>query len=112
MQGDYNLSSIVSADIINEPTKWLFNFNSELGGWFLIISLAVIGLILFLTMRKADNIKDTEAASYSGFIISIAGLLLVLIKVDGNSLLTFTQVFPIWVITGISVMVDRFKGRY
>lgn len=112
MEGEYNLTSIISNNVINEPERWVYNWNTQMEGWAIFGLLVVIMIVLYLIMRRNDNIKDTEAVSYAGFVCSIGALLLVLISVDGQHLISWGQTFIIWVITGIAVLLDKINGRY
>lgn len=112
MEGNYNLTKIIASNPIDNPAGAFSTWNIVMNGYGTIILIAVIGITLFLIMRKNDNVKDTEAAVYSGYIISIAGLFLALINIDGVRLLEWKYLFIIWVITGIAVLLDKVNGRY
>ncbi len=103
----YNLSNIISTDIINEPTTWLFNFNNEMSGVFLLSILVVFAIVLFLLSRQLEEVVDTQALVYSLFIVSVLALLLFFIEVDGSKLLSFEQLLFFLVALGLSVGADR-----
>lgn len=108
----YNLTKIISVDIINEPSTWLFSFNNELGGFLLIGLLAVFGIILFILARQIEEVKDSRAAVYSGLIVSVLALLLFFIEADGNKVLSFDQLMVFLVITGLAIIIDRIARNY
>lgn len=103
----YNLSKIISTDIIDEPTTWLFNFNNEMSGVFLLAIMIVFSIVLFLLARNLEEVADTQAAVYSLLIVSVLGLLLFFIEVDGAKLLEFTQLLPFIIGLGLAVGADR-----
>lgn len=108
----YNLTNIISPKIINEPNLWLAAFNNEMSGYFIITSLAVIGIVLFIAARNM-NVKDSEAAVYSGMIISVAGLLLFFVDTGSYvKLVTWPQEFILIVITAISIFINKFRQKY
>jgi len=109
----YNLTKIISDDIINEPTSWLVNLNGELGGFVITAFLAVLAIVLFILARQNDNIKDSAAAVYSGLVVSVIGLLFFFIEpVTSVKLLTFNQLLIFLVATSISILIDRVARNY
>ena len=112
----YNLTKIVSTDIIDDPTQWIFNFNSEMGGTIIIAGLATLAIVLFLLARNLENVqgrvKDSEAAVYSGLIVSVIGLLLFFIEVGGEKILTFEQLLIFLVATGIAILINSINRYY
>ena len=112
MEGEYNLTSIIDSNIIDSPETWLYNWNVQMGGWAIFALLIVFMIILFFAMRKNDNIKDSESAAYAGYITSIVALFLIIINIDGNHLLEWSQVLTIWIITGIAFLVDKVNGDF
>lgn len=112
MEGTYNLTKIVETDVVSNPDLFLLNINQALDGWLVIALIYATLIVLFLIARQNENVKDTEALSYSGVIISFVALFLLFIKIDGARLVTFLQVFPIWVITGIAILLDKLNITY
>lgn len=108
----YNLTKIVSTDIVNDPTSWFYNYNAELGGFIIVAFLLVIGIILFILAREAENIKDTKAALYSGIIMSVIALLLFFIEVDGNKLLSFSQLMIFLGLTAMLIIADKIMSNW
>jgi len=108
----YNLTNILSTDIIDAPNNWLAAFNHEMMGFPIITMLLVIGVVLFIGARSI-NVKDSEAAVYSGLIISFVGLLLFFID-TGNyvKLITWTQEFLLILITAIAILMNKVMKRY
>lgn len=113
MESQYNLTKIISGDIIDNPTSWFSNFNSELGGYLFITLVAVLGLVLFFVMRERSNVKDSEAALFSGFIISLVSLLAFLVTaVEGVKIISFEQFVTVLVFTGVMVIAHFIRQRY
>lgn len=103
----YNLTKIISTDIINEPNTWLFNFNNEMSGILFLSFMVVFAIVLFLLARQLEGVPDTQAAVYSLLIVSVLGLLLFFIEVDGSKLLSFEQLLPFLIALSLSVGADR-----
>lgn len=108
----YNLTGIVSADLINDPTRWAYSFNTELGGLWIIGLMAAFAIGLFFMAYKIGDIKHSKAAVYSGLVTSVIGLLLFFIEVDGNKLLTFPQLMIFLVATGIAILIDKIARNW
>lgn len=106
MQGYYNLSKVISTDMIEDPTTWLFNFNVEMGGLFVVGSLLAFGVALFFIARNLEGVKDSEAAVASGFVLSVIGTLLFFIEVGGDKILSFDQLLLFLIITAVSIIVN------
>jgi len=103
----YNLTKIISTDIIEEPTTWLFNFNSEMGGIIFLAFLVVFAIVLFVLARQLEGVADTKAAVYSLFIVTLLGTLLFFIEVSGSKLLTFGQLLFFLIALALAVGADR-----
>lgn len=112
MEYPYNISKLAGSDAIDHPEVWLFNWNILVGGWAVYLFLIVIAIVLFFAMRRNDNIQDSEAAVYAGYIVSIVGLIIILISINGEHLLKWGQLFSIWVITAIAVLIDKINLRF
>lgn len=111
--GTYNLTKIISEDVISNPTSWLTNFNAELGGFFIVAILAVVAIVLFILARGVGDIKDSKAAVYSGLVVSVISLLLFFIEpVSGVKLLTFNQLMVFLVATAVAILIDRIARNY
>ena len=112
MENNYNLTNIFSSSAIDNPTSWLSNFNSELSGLFFIALLAVFAIILYILAKEIDNVKDSQAAVYSGFIVTIIGVLLFFIEVGGEKLLSFNQLLIFIIATALAILADRIIRNY
>ena len=110
--GTYNLTSIISADIIEHPTSWLYNFNAQLGGFMFVAFLTVFAIVLFLLAKNLGDVKDTQSAVYSLLITSIIATMLFFIEVDGAKLLSFAQLMFFLAGLGLSVLADRIIRNY
>ncbi|MCK4522460.1 MAG: hypothetical protein KAU20_07845 [Nanoarchaeota archaeon] len=111
----YNLTSIISGDIITEPTRWIANVNLQLGSLMIVTFLVIFGVVLFLAARRKDNISDSEAASFAGIVISFIGMLLFVIDIVGLpdvKLLEWTHLLPIMVITGLALLANYVNKRF
>jgi hypothetical protein len=108
----YNLTKLTTVDAVNHPDLLIFNLNSLFNDLLVITLLWVTMIILFMIIRSQDNVKDTEAASYAGVIVSVGSILILFINIEGSSLVSFAQVFPLWVITGLAILMDKILGNY
>jgi len=109
----YNITSIMSDDVILEPATWLSNYNVLLNGWPIVIFLVVFAISLFVLMRKVEATTDSESAVYAGLMTSFIGVMLFLIKIDGvTKLLTWTQLLPFIVVTFIAIIVNYVNKRF
>lgn len=108
----YNLSKIFNNDIINSPHNWVAAYNGLLDGYPIIILLAVIGILLYLGIKR-DTGFDSEAVVYSGIITTFCGLLLFLIKIDeGTKLVTWPYLVPFVVITFIAIIANYVNKKF
>lgn len=105
--GTYNLTKIISTDIINDPSGWMVNFNSEMGGFVFVSMLIVLAIVLFILARTLDDVKDSKAAVYSGLITSVIGFVLFLVEYEGSKIISFEQWFVFLVATAIAILIDR-----
>jgi len=108
----YNLTKVFSADVINEPTSWLANFNNELGGIMIIGFLLVFAIILFILARQLEGVKDSKAAVYSTLVTAVIALLLFFIEADGEKLLSFGQFLPFLAALALAVLIDKIMRNY
>ena len=112
LDANYNLTNFSSINPITQTADWLSFWNNSLNGLGIFILLGVTGLVLFLAVRKFVD-SDTEAISYSGFIISFAGLLLFIIKDSaGEALLGWGYLAIILLITAISTFLNFINRRF
>ena len=107
----YDVSSMINSSIIDNPTGWLSGLNVGVGGFLMLGLLASIGIILFLSMRNFVT-SDSEALSYSGLVVSIAGILIFVINTGGAKLITWPQLLPFFLITAIAFYVDFTSRNY
>lgn len=109
----YNLTKIISADIINDTPGWIFNFNSELGGFLVVSFLAVLAIVLFILARRLEGVKDSKAAVYSGLVVSVIALLLFFVDAGaGAKILSFNQLMIFLVATSLAILIDRIARNY
>jgi len=102
MSVNYNLTALSNVSVINEPGDWLSIWNGMMGGFGIFVMLGVVGLVLFLVVRRFVD-SDTEALSYAGFITTFAGILLFLVETsDGSKLLSWGYLVIIILITAIA----------
>lgn len=115
MDINYNLSKVFTQDIVNDPVTWFGALTNEVGGFITLGILIALGIILFLAVRKREEVTDVEAGMYAGLITSIIGVMLFLISLPlepGTKILTWVQLVPILVITGIFIILSRVNKRY
>lgn len=108
MEGNYNLTKLISFDVIGNPTQWLANYNSEMSSYAIFTILLLIGLILFFTIRTRPESTDAEALLYSSIICAISGLFLFLVDVSvdiGVKLITWEQLVVFMVIAFVAIIV-------
>ena len=112
MDINYNLTHLSGINPIEQPADWLSFWNHGLNGSGIFVLLGIAGLLLFFASRKFVN-SDSEALSYSGFIITFAGLLLFIIKdSSGDPLLGWGYFAIIMIITAISIFLNFINRRY
>lgn len=112
MDINYNLTNLSSINPIDSPADWLSFWNNSLNGVGIFVLLGITGIVLFLAARKFVD-SDTEAISYSGFILTFAGLLLFIIKDSyGNALLGWGYLAIIMIITAISTFLNFVNRRF
>lgn len=109
--GTYNLSKIISTDMLENPASWLANFNGEMNGQFIIFCLGASLLTLFFIARTLDGVTDSEAAVASTLVISIVATLLFFIVVEGQKLLSFDQLMIFLVLMAVSVLGNEINKR-
>lgn len=111
MTVNYDLTSLTSSSVIDNPATVLSNWNVMMNGTGIFVLLGVIGLVLFFAARKFVD-SDTEALSYSGFIITFAGLLLFLVDTGtGEKLLGWGYLVIIILITAIATYMNFVNRR-
>jgi len=102
MSVNYNITALTNVSVIDNPGDWLSVWNGMMDGFGIFVMLGVVGIVLFLAVRKYVD-SDTEALSYAGFIITFAGILLFLVEtVDGSKLLSWGYLVIIILITAIA----------
>lgn len=113
MEAYYNLTKIFSSDVIDDPTQALGVFNSEMGGVVVTGVLAVIMVILFVYIRDAKGLKDSEAAVFASVSITFVGLLLFLASTTtGVKLLTWEQLIIFGIIAAVSIGFNYSSKSY
>ena len=108
----YNLTKLFSPDLLNDPARWIVNYNEAMGGFYMITALAIIGIVLFIIAKRSDEIEDTQAAVYAGAVTSITGVLLFLIRVDGVKLLEWYHLTIFIVLTMLAIIIDKVTRKY
>lgn len=112
MDINYNLTNLSNISPIDNPADWLSFWNNGLDGLGVFVLLGVTGIILFLAARKFVD-SDTEAISYSGFMMSFAGLLLFILKDSaGVPLLSWGYLAIILIITAITTFLNFINRRF
>ena len=111
---NYDLSGIANNSIIDNPAGWLSSTDQAAGGYIAITILAVIGLVLFLTMRESEKVNsDSEAFVYAGLITTFAGILLFVIDTGtGAKLITWVQLVPFILLTAIGIFINFTNRKY
>lgn len=115
MECNYNLTNIINQTAISDPPLWIANLNAELLGYLIIVIVAVFGVLLFLEVRKFDEVSDSEAVAYAGLFTSFIGLLLFVINIvtmPNVKLITWPQLVPILVITSIGIISHFINRRF
>jgi len=110
----YNLTKIFSADMIEDPTLWLANFNMEMGSIVVPVLMVLIGLVLYVVMKETGT-TDSEALLYAGIIISLIGVFAFIIDITtlpGVKILTWIQLVPFIIFTAIMVFVNHANQQY
>lgn len=108
----YNLSKLFNNDVINAPHNWLGAYNGMLDGYPIIMLLAVIGILLYLGIKKTSG-YDSEAAVYSGIITTFFGIILFLIRIDdGTKLVTWPYLVPFVVLTFVAIIANYVNKRF
>ena len=108
MDANYNLTAILSNNLVTDTNKWAIAFNNEMGGLLGISFIAVIGIVIFVGMKYYNsNISDTEALTYAGFISSILSIFFIVLRNSEGALLEWTYALPIFVITAIAIYLHN-----
>ena len=106
MSINYNLTLLAEKNVFTDTADILSWWNTAMNGIGIFVLLGVLGLVLFLAARKFVD-SDTEALSYSGFIITFAGLMLFIIKDSaGEALLSWGYLSLIILITAIATFLN------
>jgi len=115
LEQKYNLTPLMDGSIVEDPPSWLANFNLNMGGFFFVTTLYIFVVVLFLVIRRRDEVKDSEAALYAGFIGSIIGVLTFLIQTgvtEMPKLITWGQLLPVIVLTAVMVIFNYINRNY
>ncbi len=106
MTANYNLSLLADKNMFTDTADILSWWNGAMDGIGLFVLLGVIGLVLFLAVRKFVD-SDSEALSYSGFIVTFVGLMLFIIKDSaGDALLGWGYLSLIILVTAIATFLN------
>lgn len=110
----YNISSIVDPTIIDSPQALIGGVNTALNGWLTPTLLIVFGIILFLGIKSySQDMKDSEAALFASYVISVMSVFLFLISLGEEAkLLSWEYLVVFLVITGVLIFVDKFNRKY
>lgn len=116
LEQNYNLTKLITSSnesIIGNPPLWLGNFNNEMGGIVLTVLLYVFGVILFLVVRRRDEVKDSEALLFAGFMTTIIGVLAFVIDTGlETKLISWPALLPIIIITAFAVILNYINRNY
>jgi len=112
MSVNYNLTELSRINLLENPADAINWWNNSLGGGAVPILIGVIGLILFLVMRKFVD-SDTEAMTYSGYVLSITSFFLFLLKDNvGEPILSFGWFSLVLVFTAVSAFLNMINNKY
>lgn len=115
LEQTYNLTPLMDGSIVDEPVSWLANFNLSMGGIVFITFLYVFIAVLFLVVRRRDEVKDSEAALYAGLMGTIIGVMVFLIRTgvaEAPKLIEWGALLPIIVITALMVIFNYINRNY
>lgn len=108
MTANWNLTAILSNDLVTNTNSFAVTFNNEMGGVLGISFIAVIGIVIFVAL-KANNVvaTDTEALSFAGFVSSVLAIFLLLI-----GLVDWIYCLPVFVITAIAIYLNFTRQNF
>lgn len=116
LEQQYNLTGLLTAgndSAIDSPTNWLAAWNQQLGNIGIVTFLYVFAALLFLIIRRKEEVKDSEAGVYAGLMGTVLGVFLFVIDITNITdykLITWAQLLPIVVLTGFAIysnIMDR-----
>lgn len=108
MEANYNLTKILSNDLITDTNTWAITLNNELGGVLAISFIAVVGIVIFVGMRTNNVVQtDTEAGSFAGFISSILSIFFLVL-----GLVSWVYCLPVFVITAIFIYLNFTRQNF
>ena len=109
----YNLTTMFSngnQSALDNSARWLIEWNINMGEIGFIVFLYVLAAILFLTIRRRPEVKDSEALVYSGVMCSFLGVLgfIVSVTIQGSiyRMIEWAGLLPLIVITAISIYMN------
>ncbi len=116
INGTYDLTTIISDDIIEAPVKWIAHYNAEMSGFFVITFLILFGLLLY-RMTKERGFSDPQAVMFAGFITTFVGLIAFLLSISADpanigKIITWAQLMPFIVITMVAIVVDKTGAEF
>ena len=108
MSANYNLTAILSNDLITNTNGWAVAFNNELGGIVGISFIAVVGIVMYMGL-KTNNVvsSDTEALSFSGFICTVLSIFFIVL-----GLVPWAYALPVFVLTAISIYLNFTRQNF
>jgi len=108
MTSNWNLTAILSNDIITNTNGFAVAFNSEMGGILGIAFIAVVGIVIFVGMRVNNVVQtDTEALSFAGFVSTIMSIFFLVL-----GLVPWIYCLPVFVITAISIYLNFTRQNF
>lgn len=113
MEINYNLTKILSSDIIDSPELFISNVNQALNGYMVIGLLVSIGVVLFLALSRRADSEPTQDLVYTLFILDIMAILLFFVSVvGGEKLITWGALLVFFALTFISIIIDKIYRNY
>jgi cell division protein FtsW (lipid II flippase) len=108
MDANWNLTSILSNNLVTSTNDWAISFNSELGGIVGISFIALVGIVIFFGLKTSNTVQtDTEALSYAGFISTIISVFFLVL-----GLVEWLYVLPVFVITAIAIYLNFTRQNF
>jgi len=113
MTSNYNITALIQGtDAVNSPSTWLSNLQIISGIPLATVLLVGAGIILFFVMRQNVN-NDSDALTYSGLMISFAGILMFLVETGtGIKLVSWAVLIPIFLITAFAIFSNMTGRNY
>jgi len=110
----YDLTNIISNEVLNDPPYWLALINQQVGGFIFVTFLAIFGVVLWL-IQKNNGSTDGESIAYAGLICTVVGAFLFVIQITAMpnvKLLTWVQLLPFFVVTAVAMIMNKVNQKY